>query len=99
MCTPFFIPETLMTAIKMFNCTIPFQYHFKVQHGASFSPKVELILHGIRNFVSSSTNATTTYSGFFARHLPSNESYDAVVVGGGHNGLVAAAYLAKSGVK
>ena len=24
-------------------------------------------------------------------------SYDAVVIGGGHNGLVAAAYLAKSG--
>jgi glycine/D-amino acid oxidase-like deaminating enzyme len=25
------------------------------------------------------------------------ESYDAIVIGGGHNGLVAAAYLARSG--
>ena len=31
--------------------------------------------------------------------LPRDESYDAVIVGGGHNGLVAAAYLAKTGVK
>ena len=28
---------------------------------------------------------------------PSKSRYDAVIVGGGHNGLVAAAYLAKSG--
>ncbi len=27
------------------------------------------------------------------------ESYDAIVIGGGHNGLVAAAYLARSGAK
>ena len=27
------------------------------------------------------------------------ESYDAVVIGGGHNGLVAAAYLARSGAR
>ncbi len=30
---------------------------------------------------------------------PSNGNYDAVVVGGGHNGLVAAAYLARAGKK
>jgi phytoene dehydrogenase-like protein len=29
----------------------------------------------------------------------SNSSYDAVIVGGGHNGLVCAAYLAKAGLK
>ncbi len=28
-----------------------------------------------------------------------NDSYDAIIVGGGHNGLVAAAYLARSGAK
>ena len=28
-----------------------------------------------------------------------NEKYDAVIIGGGHNGLVAAAYLSKSGLK
>ena len=30
---------------------------------------------------------------------PKDREYDAVIVGGGHNGLVAAAYLAKSGIK
>ena len=30
---------------------------------------------------------------------PKQDVYDAIVVGGGHNGLVAAAYLSKSGVK
>ena len=29
----------------------------------------------------------------------SSDNYDAIVVGGGHNGLVAAAYMAKSGLK
>ena len=28
-----------------------------------------------------------------------NEKYDAIIIGGGHNGLVAAAYLSKSGLK
>ena len=32
-------------------------------------------------------------------HVPKERNYDAVIVGGGHNGLVAAAYLAKSGIK
>src|SRR6059058_4607388 len=30
--------------------------------------------------------------------MPSN-SYDAIVIGGGHNGLIAAAYLAKHGAR
>ena len=29
----------------------------------------------------------------------SSEDYDAIVIGGGHNGLVAAAYMAKSGLR
>lgn len=29
--------------------------------------------------------------------MPVRDSYDAVIVGGGHNGLVAAAYLARAG--
>ena len=28
-----------------------------------------------------------------------SQKYDAIVVGGGHNGLIAAAYLSKSGLK
>lgn len=32
-----------------------------------------------------------------ARGMPAQRSYDAVIVGGGHNGLVAAAYLARAG--
>ena len=38
----------------------------------------------------------------FLRHFgtkPKRDHYDAIVVGGGHNGLVAAAYLSKSGLK
>ena len=37
----------------------------------------------------------------FKRSISStkNDSYDAIIVGGGHNGLVAAAYLAKAGKK
>ena len=31
--------------------------------------------------------------------IKENEKYDAIIVGGGHNGLVAAAYLSKSGLK
>ncbi|MGO4428800.1 FAD-dependent oxidoreductase, partial [Streptomyces sp. MCAF7] len=29
--------------------------------------------------------------------MPHSDAYDAVIVGGGHNGLVAAAYLARAG--
>ncbi len=32
-------------------------------------------------------------------HAPSSAEYDAIVVGGGHNGLIAAAYLARAGMK
>ena len=38
----------------------------------------------------------------FLRHFgtkPKRDNYDAIVVGGGHNGLVAAAYLSKSGLR
>ncbi|KAJ3674449.1 hypothetical protein LUZ60_005065 [Juncus effusus] len=35
---------------------------------------------------------------FSATTSPSNLNYDAVVIGGGHNGLASAAYLAKSGL-
>jgi ribulose 1,5-bisphosphate synthetase/thiazole synthase len=38
----------------------------------------------------------------FLRHFgtkPKRDNYDAIIVGGGHNGLVAAAYLAKSGLR
>src|SRR3954467_15270415 len=38
------------------------------------------------------------YGDHVAHPLPAN-SYDAIVVGGGHNGLVAAAYLAKEGLR
>ena len=31
--------------------------------------------------------------------MPSIKKYDAIVIGGGHNGLTAAAYLAKAGKK
>src|SRR5271165_4552477 len=34
-----------------------------------------------------------------AAHAMASESYDAIIVGGGHNGLVAAAYLARHGAK
>ncbi|MGZ6987143.1 MAG: NAD(P)-binding protein, partial [Ilumatobacteraceae bacterium] len=31
--------------------------------------------------------------------MPSSRSFDAIVIGGGHNGLVNGAYLAKSGLR
>jgi phytoene dehydrogenase-like protein len=34
-----------------------------------------------------------------ARHTSDSRAYDVVVIGGGHNGLVAAAYLARAGLK
>ena len=34
-----------------------------------------------------------------AMSTKSSDVYDAIVIGGGHNGLVAAAYMAKSGLK
>ena len=43
--------------------------------------------HGIAKLVSTGSD------------LPKQREYDAIIVGGGHNGLVAAAYLAKSGLK
>ncbi|HII39954.1 MAG TPA: NAD(P)/FAD-dependent oxidoreductase, partial [Thermoplasmata archaeon] len=41
------------------------------------------------------TDGTMPWGG--GRELQSGQSYDAVIVGGGHNGLVAAAYLARAG--
>jgi ribulose 1,5-bisphosphate synthetase/thiazole synthase len=35
----------------------------------------------------------------FSMSTKSSDNYDAIVVGGGHNGLVAAAYMAKSGLR
>ena len=34
-----------------------------------------------------------------AMSTKSSDEFDAIVIGGGHNGLVAAAYMAKSGLK
>ena len=41
-------------------------------------------------------NSTTTTSTTNGSHAPTN-TYDAVIIGGGHNGLVAACYLARAG--
>ena len=38
-------------------------------------------------------------SSLITRTKPLHKQYDAIVVGGGHNGLVSAAYLAKAGKK
>ncbi|KAM6916161.1 pyridine nucleotide-disulfide oxidoreductase domain-containing protein 2 [Xenentodon cancila] len=40
-----------------------------------------------------------TLTGSRSNHTALKSSYDAVIIGGGHNGLVAAAYLQKGGVK
>uniref|UniRef100_A0A3Q3BG78 Pyridine nucleotide-disulfide oxidoreductase domain-containing protein 2 n=2 Tax=Kryptolebias marmoratus TaxID=37003 RepID=A0A3Q3BG78_KRYMA len=42
---------------------------------------------------------TLLRTGFRSSHTTIKPSYDAVIIGGGHNGLVAAAYLQKGGVK
>ena len=48
-----------------------------------------------------STNGTRvgTTSRSTARNARADRTYDAIVVGGGHNGLVNGAYLAKAGLK
>lgn len=38
-------------------------------------------------------------SRFLSNSLVPKDEYDAIVIGGGHNGLVSAAYMAKSGLK
>lgn len=53
---------------------------------------------------SSSTSSTSLHFGKYAYNKtgvyisPSKQTYDVIIIGGGHNGLVAAAYLAKSGL-
>ena len=44
-------------------------------------------------------NLTDNNLHIFLSAGPPASEYDAVIVGGGHNGLVAASYLARSGVK
>jgi phytoene dehydrogenase-like protein len=39
------------------------------------------------------------HAGYIAREVGLGQRYDAVIIGGGHNGLVSAAYLARAGMK
>ncbi|XP_013880847.1 pyridine nucleotide-disulfide oxidoreductase domain-containing protein 2 [Austrofundulus limnaeus] len=43
--------------------------------------------------------ASLVWTGLRSNHTSIKSRYDAVIIGGGHNGLVAAAYLQKGGVK
>jgi ribulose 1,5-bisphosphate synthetase/thiazole synthase len=45
------------------------------------------------------TKATKATSTTGAKGGAETADYDAIIVGGGHNGLVAAAYLARSGAR
>src|SRR5262249_36997324 len=52
-----------------------------------------------QTFGAGRTVRSPSVAGQWRQASMARESYDAIIVGGGHNGLVAAAYLARSGAK
>lgn len=56
-----------------------------------------LLLAGAARRRRFSTDAAASDSSRPSQQLPKGKRWDAVVIGGGHNGLVAAAYLARAG--
>jgi NADPH-dependent 2,4-dienoyl-CoA reductase/sulfur reductase-like enzyme len=56
-----------------------------------------LLLAGVRRRRSRFLSTSSDPSSLSSSQLPKGKRWDAVVIGGGHNGLAAAAYLARAG--
>lgn len=77
-----------MLLVKRLRANSSSQRHL-IQHSASLS----------RFYSSCTIDRSEQSKASAAAHVAGNSSYDCIVIGGGHNGLVCAAYLSKAGMK
>ena len=90
-----------MSTARFYKGITSLKFPIKIE-GISIFHKRKTHKHGMLDFTTTlkdGAHLSFSRSVSTSSQLPREKSYDAVIVGGGHNGLVAAAYLAKSGLK